>query len=267
MTSTPDAPAEQDPAVAAEPIDEAVARIDDAEARAGEPAAPLLEVADVDAAVEAAPLDAPAPEAAAEDDADAAPAEEGSPASEAAPAPEPEPEPEPRPEPVPTTPTMEELALAVAALDEIAPKGAVGEVLDAVAEGEHVVAIRHASLLSGYPDWTWTVLLSRGVEGGPTVLEATLLPGAGSLLAPAWVPWADRLADYLAAKEAASADGDADDDELEEDLESDLDADLDDDFDDDFDEDEDEDEDDEHEAADGDADADDDHEPYAARGD
>lgn len=137
---------------------------------------------------------------------------------------------------VPVTPTPQELALALAALDEIAPRGAVGDVVDAVAEG--VVAVRHASTLSGYPDWHWTVLLSRDVEGGPTVLEAALLPGEGSLLAPAWTPWADRMAEYLAAKEAASADGD-EDDELDDhdELESDLDADLEDDFDDDFDED------------------------------
>lgn len=140
---------------------------------------------------------------------------------------------EPAPEqpavvPVPTVPSMEELELALSALDEVAPKGAVGEVEDALAEGDHVVAIRHASRLPGYPDWSWTVLLSRGIEGGPTVLEVALLPREGSLLAPAWVPWSERLADYLAAREAAAEEGD--DEELESDLESDLDDDFDDDF-------------------------------------
>ncbi|ERG64035.1 hypothetical protein L332_06125 [Agrococcus pavilionensis RW1] len=130
--------------------------------------------------------------------------------------------------PTPTVPTMQELELALSALDDVAPKGAVGEVQDALGEGDHVVAIRHASRLPGYPDWSWTVLLSRGIEGGPTVLEVALLPGEGSLLAPAWVPWSERLADYLAAREAAAEDGD--DEELESDLESDLDDDFDDDF-------------------------------------
>ena len=143
-----------------------------------------------------------------------------------------------QPAPEPTTPTLEELELALAALDEVAPKGAVGEVQDALLEGgaagqAQVVAIRHASTLGGYPDWSWTVLLSRGLEGGPTVLEVALLPGETSLLAPAWVPWSERLADYLAAKESAGADGDDEDDD--EELESDLEADLEDDFDDDFD--------------------------------
>lgn len=138
--------------------------------------------------------------------------------------------------PEPATPTADELRLALAALDEIAPAGAVGEVQDAVAETEHVLAIRHASTLSGYPDWSWTVLLARGIEGAPTVLEVALLPTEGSLLAPAWVPWADRLAEYLAAKEATGDDDDDDEGDAEaEELESDLEADLDDDFDDDFD--------------------------------
>jgi hypothetical protein len=144
----------------------------------------------------------------------------------------------PAPQPEPTTPSLEELELALAALDEVAPKGAVGEVQDALLEPgrgpAQVVAIRHASTLGGYPDWSWTVLLSRGLEGGPTVLEVALLPGETSLLAPAWVPWADRLADYLAAKEAAGAEADElgdEDDELESDLEEDLEDDFDDDFD------------------------------------
>ncbi|WP_347754339.1 DUF3027 domain-containing protein [Agrococcus sp. ProA11] len=136
----------------------------------------------------------------------------------------------------PTTPTAQELELAMAALDEVAPRGAVGQVQDARAEGgadgqAQVVAIRHASTLAGYPDWSWTVLLSRGVEGGPTVLEVALLPGDTSLLAPSWVPWTDRLADYLAAKDADEVDDDAD---LDAELESDLESDLEDDFDDDF---------------------------------
>ena len=128
----------------------------------------------------------------------------------------------------PATPTLEELRLALTALEEVAPRGAVGEVQDALLEDERFIAIRHASELAGYPDWSWTVLLSRGIEGGPTVLEVALLPNEGSLLAPAWVPWSERLADYLAAKGAAAADGE--DGELESDLEADLDDDFDDDF-------------------------------------
>lgn len=203
MTSTPEAAEPEAPASAPEPADAPEHRIPDPEVGEAE----LPESAETAPSTEA-PIDHAATA--------------GEPAAPAA--------------PEPTTPTMRELELALAALDEVAPAGAVGEVQDAVVEqgtdgGPQVIAIRHASRLGGYPDWSWTVLLSRGLEGGPTVLEVALLPGETALLAPPWVPWADRLADYLAAKEA---EGDADD-EGDDELESDLEADLEDDFDDDFD--------------------------------
>lgn len=134
-------------------------------------------------------------------------------------------------------PSAEALQLAQAALDEVAPAGAVGDVVDALDE-HGVLALRYRSQLGGYPDWLWTVTIATDDAGEQSVLEVALLPGEGSLVAPEWVPWADRLAEYLAAKEAAEAgDADADGDESEdEDDESDDadegDADGDDDFDD-----------------------------------
>lgn len=138
-----------------------------------------------------------------------------------------------------SVPSAEALALAERALDEMAPKGAVGEVLDAVEETESVLLLRYRSLLEGYPDWSWTVAVAIEVEGAPTVLEVALLPESSSLVAPEWVPWADRLAEYLATKEQeaadaaqGSSDGDADadgddfDDFDEDDLPGDGDDDL-----------------------------------------
>jgi hypothetical protein len=106
--------------------------------------------------------------------------------------------------------------------------GAVAGIDDSVG----VVDVYFASTMSGYPSWRWNVSVST-IDGDeyPSVLEAELLPGEGALLAPDWVPWADRLADYRAAQ-AESADGDNDDDEDlddDDDDESDLDDDLDDD--------------------------------------
>ena len=115
-------------------------------------------------------------------------------------------------EPVPATPTLLQLQLSQQALDEIAPAGAVGEVHDALQIGEQVVAIRYASNLEAYPDWLWTASLATVDAEHPTVLELALLPTGPSLLAPAWVPWADRLAEYLATQEADEADADDDDD-------------------------------------------------------
>ena len=46
----------------------------------------------------------------------------------------------------------------------------------------------------GYPGWQWAVTVARASRARVvTVSEVTLLPGEGALLAPAWVPWADRI--------------------------------------------------------------------------
>lgn len=100
----------------------------------------------------------------------------------------------------PAVPSAAALRAAEAALDEVAPLRGVGDALDATALGD-VLIVRFASLLDGYPDWAWTVTLST-LDDEPSVLELALLPGEGALTAPAWVPWADRLADYLATKQA-----------------------------------------------------------------
>lgn len=83
-----------------------------------------------------------------------------------------------------------EAAVAAAAADD-----AVGEHLDVVAEeGERVVTHTFACLLSGYADWHWAVTLVRASRAkAATVNEVVLLPSAGALLAPEWVPWEDRI--------------------------------------------------------------------------
>ena len=121
-------------------------------------------------------------------------------------------------EPVPATPTLEQLELAQRALDELAPAGAVGEVRDARQIAEQVVEIRYASNLEAYPDWFWTASLATVDDQRPTILELALLPGENSLLAPQWVPWAERLADYLASKETEDVDGSDDEDDDFEDV-------------------------------------------------
>jgi hypothetical protein len=71
----------------------------------------------------------------------------------------------------------------------------------------------------------------------PFVLETELMPGDGALLAPDWVPWSDRLADYRSAQDVAAALAatdeldDVDEDDVEDDAlheDDDLDEDLDD---------------------------------------
>ncbi|WP_449386350.1 DUF3027 domain-containing protein [Cellulomonas soli] len=70
----------------------------------------------------------------------------------------------------------------------------VGEHLGLVVEGERLVSHRFACTARGYRGWEWTVTVARVPRARTaTVCEAELLPGPDAVLAPAWVPWADRL--------------------------------------------------------------------------
>ena len=75
--------------------------------------------------------------------------------------------------------------------------GAVPEPSSAVPVGEdlgEVVTHSFASRLPGYVGWYWAVTLARVPgEEQVTVDEVVLLPGEQALLAPAWVPWHERL--------------------------------------------------------------------------
>ncbi|MFT4124462.1 MAG: DUF3027 domain-containing protein [Microbacteriaceae bacterium] len=102
--------------------------------------------------------------------------------------------------------------LARAALLEITAEDAVGADAGEREEGDGVVSYLFECRLPGYPGWRWTVSVATAVPaegdaaGNPvsSVLEAELLPGDGALLAPDWVPWSVRLAEWKAAQAAAA---------------------------------------------------------------
>ncbi|OOB92114.1 hypothetical protein B0T42_02240 [Rathayibacter sp. VKM Ac-2630] len=149
------------------------------------------------------------------------------------------------------------------ALADVAPPDTIGPLVATLAQGEHVVSLQFANLMRGYPGWLWTATLSRIDETEDVnVLEVELLPGEGAVLAPDWVPWTDRLADYRAAQDAAGEESDdSDEDDDEDDPDEDA-PDSEDEFDDqvvlDDDDESDDDEDDDDESDDDDDDADDD---------
>ncbi|GAA1056193.1 hypothetical protein GCM10017608_35920 [Agromyces luteolus] len=103
--------------------------------------------------------------------------------------------------------------LARGALLEVTPAQSVGSVLGHVADADHVLSLHFAADLPGYPGWHWSVTLARVEDGEPTVLESELLPGERALLAPEWVPWSERLAEYRATQAAAAAESEAADEE------------------------------------------------------
>ena len=126
--------------------------------------------------------------------------------------------------------------VAKAALLEVTPEATIGAPSGQVEEAGATTVTFQANM-AGYPGWHWTVSVATLDDAEPSVLEVELMPGNGALLAPDWVPWSDRLADYKAAQEATEAaeaaasgepgdddsdDDDSDDDDDDDDLGSDV---------------------------------------------
>jgi len=104
----------------------------------------------------------------------------------------------------------------------------VGEFLEAVQEDEGLTSYLFESTLKGYAGWRWSITLYQAAANqSATVSEVLMVPGESSLLAPAWVPWSERLADYKAlqaeleaqaAADAAEAEDAEDSDDSEDEL-------------------------------------------------
>lgn len=70
----------------------------------------------------------------------------------------------------------------------------VGEHLGHVAEDERVVTHLFECRRPGYRGWRWAVTVARAPRlKSVTVDEVVLLPGDEAIVAPAWVPWKDRV--------------------------------------------------------------------------
>ncbi|MGO2112112.1 MAG: DUF3027 domain-containing protein [Pseudoclavibacter sp.] len=90
-------------------------------------------------------------------------------------------------------------------LGEITSADDIGEFVGFEDIGDGVYIARFATTSTAYLGWFWTVALVQ-LEGDeqPNVLEAELLPGDDASVAPAWVPWAERLATYRADHDASA---------------------------------------------------------------
>ena len=72
--------------------------------------------------------------------------------------------------------------------------GLVGDHLEVVADEEFVATHCFATLDPAYRGWRWAVTVARAAGSHEIgVDEVVLLPGDDALLAPAWVPWSERL--------------------------------------------------------------------------
>jgi hypothetical protein len=70
----------------------------------------------------------------------------------------------------------------------------VGDHLGAVGEGDRVVTHLFACNRRGYVGWRWSVTVARASrQKSVTVDEVVLIPGDEAIVAPAWVPYRERL--------------------------------------------------------------------------
>lgn len=84
---------------------------------------------------------------------------------------------------------------ARAALNEIAPEEQIGEHVGAKADDDRLITHRFAAQRPGYHGWEWFVTVARAPRSKKvTVCELGMLPGDDALMAPEWVPWAERVA-------------------------------------------------------------------------
>jgi hypothetical protein len=97
--------------------------------------------------------------------------------------------------------------VARAAVEGIAKASEIGEHLAARTEGDRVVTHLFESRLPGYIGWQWYAVLTRNSRSKViTVNELGLLPSVDSILAPEWVPWAERVRPEDAREEDVTED-------------------------------------------------------------
>ena len=102
------------------------------------------------------------------------------------------------------------------AVEGITPAATIGPHLAAKSEGDRLVTHLFESRLPGYAGWRWYAVLTRNSRSKVvTVNELGLLPSEDSILAPEWVPWAERVRpedqqqeSEADGQEAAAADAD-----------------------------------------------------------
>ncbi|MBZ5739591.1 DUF3027 domain-containing protein [Nocardioides mangrovi] len=96
--------------------------------------------------------------------------------------------------PKPDSAAVAAVDVARAALVAEVDPADVGDHLGHVVEGERVVTHLFACARSGYVGWQWSVTVARASRAKEvTVDEVVLVPGEGAIVAPAWVPYRERI--------------------------------------------------------------------------
>ena len=123
---------------------------------------------------------------------------------------------------MPKSQVLEQKDFARNALIEAHTKSKVGNFIEVIEEGEGLATYLFENNQKGYVGWRWSITIFQLDKSSPvTVSEILLMPGPDSLVAPDWVPWSERLADYKALqieleKQAALDALESEDDEAED---------------------------------------------------
>ncbi len=114
------------------------------------------------------------------------------------------------------------------ALAQMTPVSTIGDLLSSE-QTDNIATLRFSARMTGYVGWVWVVSLA--VDGdNTTILETELVAGEEAVIAPDWVPWADRLREYeesiaagIEAEEVIIvAEDELDDDDDDDDFDDDL---------------------------------------------
>jgi len=105
------------------------------------------------------------------------------------------------------------LELAQSALAEFSD-GSFGSLVSEQNPVKGVFEFQFECTKRGYADWHWVVTITQPDGRKPaTVSEITLMAGPDALLAPEWIPWAERLKEFrrqLREEGRAKSDAEAD---------------------------------------------------------
>ncbi|MBN6828461.1 DUF3027 domain-containing protein, partial [Micrococcus luteus] len=97
---------------------------------------------------------------------------------------------------------------ARAGLAGLAAPDEVGEHVDVLVDDDRLLTHRFACRLPGYAGWLWYVTIARAPRAKQvTVCETGLMAGEGSLVAPPWVPYAERVNEEERERLKAVAEG------------------------------------------------------------
>jgi hypothetical protein len=132
---------------------------------------------------------------------------------------------------MPKSPSLEQKDFARSSLIEATSKSQVGNFIEVVEDGEDVATYLFENNQKGYVGWRWSITVFQANAKDPaTVSEILLMPGPDSLVAPDWVPWSERLADYKALQLELEKQAALDAEDSEDDSETEVDDDADDDI-------------------------------------